>query len=625
MRFSASRLKSWQRCPLAANFKYNEKHPVEAINAKAYFGTCIHKALELYNNDGNLIHALATFNNMWENPENADKFYWPRNTSYNGLKERGNAILRDTHDRLKLEHRTVLATEHAFLVPFGHHELTGYVDLLEIRQSGRGKSLLRIVDYKSSSRQPNFGELFLDIQFCADTDTEILSRRGWLKHHQVLVGEDVLTLDQQSGVSVWQPAEAVNVFPAVRQRMLAMEGKAHSSLTTMNHRWPVTHTVSGESGWRTEQRIVKSEQLTNADKVLCAAPTVNLPTDPKFSDAFVELMAWYWTEGQDFGGGAGCVIGQSPTHNPHLVARINSVLITLYGPPSTTLRGTGATPAWRVTEGQGRDVTRFYLNGAALAPLLPYVADRRRHIVEPRFVSMLTSSQLTIFINTAIDADGSTQNRCRVITQSGVDGGRERLSLLQMACSLAGIRTSLLYRPVAGNGKYAGRPSWRLSLKERRPYFRVHPRVRSEVEYTGDVWCPTTSNGTWLARRNGQVYFTGNTTYVYASLQPEFWYGNGPDFPAMNNAEWAKEMHFDLPRRAIWYHLWNQKEFDAGPRDDDDFMRLYRLCDSIEKAQNAGIFVPKIGEECSICDYKEPCGMPIPTPVEIAGQQEAWI
>jgi hypothetical protein len=61
--------------------------------------------------------------------------------------------------------RTVLATEHPFLVPFGEHELTGYVDLLEVRRSGKGRDLLRVVDYKTASRRPNMAELALDVQF----------------------------------------------------------------------------------------------------------------------------------------------------------------------------------------------------------------------------------------------------------------------------------------------------------------------------------------------------------------------------------------------------------------------------------------------------------------------------
>ncbi|MBN6056604.1 peptidoglycan-binding domain-containing protein [Nonomuraea sp. RK-328] len=30
-------------------------------------------------------------------------------------------------------------------------------------------------------------------------------------------------------------------------------------------------------------------------------------------------------------------------------------------------------------------------------------------------------------------------------------------------------------------------------------------------EYRGEIWCPRTDNHTWLARRDGTVYFTGNT------------------------------------------------------------------------------------------------------------------
>jgi len=49
----------------------------------------------------------------------------------------------------------------------------------------------------------------------------------------------------------------------------------------------------------------------------------------------------------------------------------------------------------------------------------------------------------------------------------------------------------------------------------------LHPQTRGrdftiQVQpHTGYVWCPTTKNHTWLARRDGKVYFTGNTQYDY--------------------------------------------------------------------------------------------------------------
>jgi hypothetical protein len=39
------------------------------------------------------------------------------------------------------------------------------------------------------------------------------------------------------------------------------------------------------------------------------------------------------------------------------------------------------------------------------------------------------------------------------------------------------------------------------------------------VHYKGVVWCPRTSNGTWMARRNGHTFWTGNT-YVAKHFFP---------------------------------------------------------------------------------------------------------
>lgn len=282
-RFSASRLRTYSGCSLQGHFKYDLALPDDVKNGKAVFGNCIHSALEDYNTHGDLKRAESLFVDLWTNPEKVgapvEMIVWPQRTTFSGLKERGLQILRDIDDKLKMDTREVLAAEHKFMVPFGEFELTGSVDLLEVRKSGRGKNLLRIIDWKSASKQPNFAELYLDIQF---------------------------------------------------------------------------------------------------------------------------------------------------------------------------------------------------------------------------------------------------------------------------------------------------------------------------------------------------------TVYQYASLQPEFWFGNGPDFPAMDDAQRKYDDYFDLPRRAIWYHLMTIREIDAGPRDDDDFMRLYRLCEQIKRAEEAQVFVPKIGDNCNFCAFKEPCGVTIPTREEVAAQEDAW-
>lgn len=108
------------------------------------------------------------------------------------------------------------------------------------------------------------------------------------------------------------------------------------------------------------------------------------------------------------------------------------------------------------------------------------------------------------------------------------------------------------------------------------------------------------------------------TTYAYALRQREAWTGieGNPNFPGIENGDWLWETAGKLlPHRSIWYSLWNGKELDAGPRDETDFGRLYRVCDQIAHAIDSQIYVPKIGESCTFCDFVEPCAMDIPVAI----------
>jgi hypothetical protein len=169
MRFSASRIGTWMDCSLQAHLKYDLSLQPPRNNAKAVFGSAIHVALEHYNLHGNVNSAIRMFRDLWANPEKlgspVETLWWPKMTSFKSLDQRGVDLLRRFDEQCQWDKRTVIATEHRFLVPFGKYELTGAVDLLEIRRSGTGNDLLRVCDYKTASRRPNMAELALNIQF----------------------------------------------------------------------------------------------------------------------------------------------------------------------------------------------------------------------------------------------------------------------------------------------------------------------------------------------------------------------------------------------------------------------------------------------------------------------------
>lgn len=166
MRFSASTIRRWMACPLQAHF-YKTMDVEEVRNGKTSFGTCMHDALERYNHCANLDEAIERFKYTWSNPEvlDAEVHVWPKYTSWGGLREKGIEMLVDYDSKQKWDNRVVVATEHEFKVPFGEHQLSGFVDLIEHKKSGQGKNILRIVDYKTTGKQPTLQQLRLDVQF----------------------------------------------------------------------------------------------------------------------------------------------------------------------------------------------------------------------------------------------------------------------------------------------------------------------------------------------------------------------------------------------------------------------------------------------------------------------------
>jgi hypothetical protein len=343
---------------------------------------------------------------------------------------------------------------------------------------------------------------------CVDVRTEILTQRGWLRHTEIQDGDLTLTLNTR-GLAQWQPIQDVARYYGVHE-MTKIVQRGHDSMTTANHRWLVGYTgsVDGGKGRAVKgYRFTDTEHMTKSNEfVLGGAPVLNLPVERKYEDALVELVGWYWTEGTDQASGTGTLITQNA--GPH-ADRVRAALTTVFGQPSTTSQmrnrydDTPRWSDWKPIPGQP-SCGRFGLNSRAGRVVREHAPDK---VVAPEFITALTHSQLELLIETSVRADGHERVRPngareRVVVQDRHD----RLSAIQMAAQLAGYQTTLL------EDRSQGR--WRLTIFERTRMFlgqKSAVEKRAYQPYVGTVWCPRTENGTWLARRNGTVYFTGNT------------------------------------------------------------------------------------------------------------------
>jgi hypothetical protein len=355
-----------------------------------------------------------------------------------------------------------------------------------------------------------------------DDQTEALTKRGWLTYDQVRPGDAIRALDPGTGRAAWRVVERVHVYRGthiVRQ----LEARSHSSVTTLGHNWLT------RDHYTKKLRARVTDRLTSTDRIIRAAPPSDLPTSPTYSDALVELLAWFWTEGHIRPDGA-VQIYQSQRVNPAHCVKIRAAMLSHFGEPTPKLTtGRWRVPGWLERPPTDRKgVIEWYMNwplGNTLTDLAP------NRIVRPDVIAAMTASQLRLFIETSIDADGHR----RVGDQLGTLAQKslKQIESAEMACALLGVPTTR-YRIFDSR---FNRHAWTLrpgAVAEIRPVasaMRMDGRfierqiqaIRAtevEAEIEGIVWCPELDGYSWLARRRGTVYYTGDSQGLGQMILP---------------------------------------------------------------------------------------------------------
>lgn len=100
--------------------------------------------------------------------------------------------------------------------------------------------------------------------WCVDTDTEILTRSGWVREDQLEIGDTVLTLNHETGLPEWQPVQDIYRADVVDEPMMALFDSRHSSYTTLAHRWPIIR--DGARAWTTSAELLPTDRILLCDE-----------------------------------------------------------------------------------------------------------------------------------------------------------------------------------------------------------------------------------------------------------------------------------------------------------------------------------------------------------------------
>ena len=315
------------------------------------------------------------------------------------------------------------------------------------------------------------------LPWCVDTETEILTQRGWLHHDELKVGDLTPGLNEQ-GVLEWDPVTAVNEFPARPYRMVHCTGdESVDMLMTENHRW--VKRLNGE-------RFDIAGNIRSHQRAIVLCPFGQADEHNRPLEHLAAVVGWYLTEGWDCGTSGRLGISQSHEVNADFCEGIRKALW-------------GAGLASR--ESQRGKMTIWELPKAAAQRVREWAPGKQARW---DILALWPQPALKALWKAMLQGDGTWKGRVNIFSQ--VD--KQRADFFQALCVRLGKFATM---------RHEEDRIWRVSVHGGRGMKRTTRRkmVRPQrLTLEIPVWCPSTKSGTWVARRNGKVFLTGNSPYA---------------------------------------------------------------------------------------------------------------
>lgn len=364
---------------------------------------------------------------------------------------------------------------------------------------------------------------------CVDPKTECLSKtQGWTSYSSLKEEEEILVFNVEENITKWEKLKGLFINENYSGNLLELKNGDFNSLTTLNHKWPISQRMSGKRRFNKERKICirTSSELANVDGAILRSAPHLAPQESVYSDALVELIGWYFTEGNLKNNQRNIEICQSYKANPEKIKIIRDVLKRC-GANKSYFKGVGKNGSSRrkglyVREFKDSTIgmVRFGLSGDFIDKIVA-LAPTQEKIPSMEFLTNCTEKQLQLFINSALLGDGNgefAKKRKVIFYQSNF----KRMDAFVAATTLLGYTSKSRHKCKFKEGKcyihthkncngYNQVCNVMLKGGKGKAKTYLNKLTKTEVAYSGTVWCPITYSGHWVARRDGAVFITGNS------------------------------------------------------------------------------------------------------------------
>ncbi|MER7794909.1 hypothetical protein [Streptomyces sp. NPDC097640] len=451
------------------------------------------------------------------------------------------------------------------------HQPSSYLGITLRRmnqESGGNPTIVNKWDSNWKAGHPSVG--LMQVIGCVPLSTKILTRRGWLTHDEVRVGDETLGFNPETGKNEWTEIRRVVHFSNASVRRIG--NKSWHADVTAEHRWwsesvrkiPVPRDtacpecgreLASPRGYQVHMKkahnvgrqkpgryyvgeFIRTDDLGSGHRLRVAAPAETGP-GPELTLNDVRIIAWLQGDGHFFQNASGSYDAAIYQSKPEQVVKLRALLADVPHGEYSRERGERRQTAYE-----------FKLRRAYATELI--TRSRITEVKPEDFVLSLSAEQRAAWLDSMIDAEGNRQttagkNWREFVRITQCDGDLQ--DAIKLAVYLEGFRPS-----VSKFTRYSEkhRPAANIGLCG--PH--VAPSMFNEAKDLGeqDVWCVETELGTWTMEQDGQVMLTGNSTFrAYAGKyrhKGPFLYGTSVD-PLANiysSMRYALAAYGSLPR-----------------------------------------------------------------------------
>lgn len=374
---------------------------------------------------------------------------------------------------------------------------------------------------------------------CVPLTVPALTRGGWRFFHQLAVGDEVLAYSVEAEALVWDRIKQLSVFPD--QSLVRIGNTRFQADCTPDHRWVIDGHLCrwNEIRSKSNGKIRLASRFPRVDTASCddAARLGWIFGDCtlKYADGLASGADIAQSKSEHFGV-LNHLFGQ-----PRPVAPKGAERVWPSGRTSVCLEAF----AWAVPAAEVRRVLGMFR-----------VNDERDLV--PAVLGM-TSEEADAFLDSMMRSDGSR----------GIYGKTcpQRCAAVQLAMFITGHATGDISER-AGNAMTT-KPCFTVSMHRKgQKYLSEFTTINLPPQ---DVWCPTTSTGTWVGKFAGRPAITGNTSAIGRALANLGYSGsvNGKRAPRPSREEMEQ-----AGRRGAEQTETHQRALDfiqeVGARCDDD-------------------------------------------------------